>query len=186
MRLMEKIRVLIVDDHPLFRQGVRHTLEATKDIEVIGEAPDGQRAIQMAEALAPDLMLIDINLPGLNGLEVTRVVRRRQPQIAVIILIFLITTCGWIILGTSIAMRSDSADSGLSRGVQSNWGSAQQQSPPSAIATHVEPRTQLESVNGVTTKKVSNETVSTPLQVEQSRIRVGLDRELNGFAQAAA
>ena len=83
---MEKIRVLIVDDHPLFRQGVRHTLEATKDIEVIGEAPDGQRAIQMAESLAPDLMLIDINLPGLNGLEVTRVVRRRQPQIAVIIL----------------------------------------------------------------------------------------------------
>ena len=59
---MEKIRVLIVDDHPLFRQGVRHTLEATKDIEVIGEAPDGQRAIQMAEALAPDLMLIDIKL----------------------------------------------------------------------------------------------------------------------------
>src|SRR5204862_6218223 len=66
--------------------GVRHTLEATKDIEVIGEAPDGQRAIQMAETLAPDIMLVDINLPGLNGLEVTRVVRRRQPQIAVIIL----------------------------------------------------------------------------------------------------
>src|SRR5690349_24370535 len=83
---MEKIRVLIVDDHPLFRQGVRHTLEATKDIEVIGEAPDGQRAIQMAETFAPDIMLVDINLPGLNGLEVTRVVRRRQPQIAVIIL----------------------------------------------------------------------------------------------------
>src|SRR6476620_10316157 len=83
---MEKIRVLIVDDHPLFRQGVRHTLEATKDIEVIGEAPDGQRAIQMAETLAPDIMLVDINLPGLNGLEVTRVVRRRQPQIACIIL----------------------------------------------------------------------------------------------------
>ncbi|MBF6614459.1 MAG: response regulator transcription factor [Chloroflexi bacterium] len=83
---MEKIRVLIVDDHPLFRQGVRHTLESSKDIEVIGEAPDGQRAIQMAESLAPDIMLVDINLPGLNGLEVTRVVRRRQPQIAVIVL----------------------------------------------------------------------------------------------------
>ena len=79
---MEKLRILIVDDHPLFRQGVRHTLEATKDIEVIGEAPDGQRAIQMAETLAPDIMLVDINLPGLNGLEVTRVVdgaSRRSP-----------------------------------------------------------------------------------------------------------
>jgi len=83
---MERIRVLVVDDHPLFRQGVKLTLEAAKDIEVIGEAPDGQRAIQMAEALAPDIMLVDINLPGLNGLEVTRVVRRRQPQIAVLIL----------------------------------------------------------------------------------------------------
>ena len=51
-------------------RGVQHTLEATKDIEVIGEAPDGQRAIQMAESLAPYLMLIDINLPGLNGLGV--------------------------------------------------------------------------------------------------------------------
>ncbi len=83
---MERIRVLVVDDHPLFRQGVRHTLESAKDIEVVGEAADGQRAIQMAETLAPDIMLIDINLPGLNGLEVTRVVRRRQPQIAVLIL----------------------------------------------------------------------------------------------------
>jgi inner membrane protein involved in colicin E2 resistance len=82
-----------------------------------------------------------------------------------------------MILGTSVAMRSNSADAGLSKGVQSNWGSAQQQSPPSAIATHVEPRTQLESVNGVTTKKVSNETVATPLQIEQSRIRVALDLE---------
>ncbi|HYP18668.1 MAG TPA: response regulator transcription factor, partial [Chloroflexia bacterium] len=64
---MEKVRVLIVDDHPLFRQGVRHTLESAKDIEVVGEAPDGQRAIQAAETLAPDIMLVDINLPGLNG-----------------------------------------------------------------------------------------------------------------------
>src|SRR3954447_4626411 len=98
-------------------------------------------------------------------------------QIAVIVLIFFVTTFGWMILGTSVAMRSNSADSGLTNSVQSNWGSAQQQSPPSAIATHVEPRTQTESVNGVTTKKVSNETVATGLQIEQSRIRVALNLE---------
>jgi hypothetical protein len=98
-------------------------------------------------------------------------------HIAAIVLIFLITTCAWMILGTSIVARSSSADSGLTRGVESNWGSAQQQSPPAAVATHIEPRTEQESVNGVITKKVINETVTTPLQIEQSRIRVALDLE---------
>ncbi len=82
----EKHRIIIVDDHPIFRQGIRAILEATKDIEVVGEAADGQRAIALAESLTPDIMLVDINLPGLNGLEVTRVVKRRQPQTAIIIL----------------------------------------------------------------------------------------------------
>ena len=88
---MEKIRVLIVDDHPLFRQGVRHTLEATKDIEVIGEAPDGQRAIQMAESLAPDLMLIDIGMPGMEGYEVARRIRERPGMDDVV----LVAQTGW-------------------------------------------------------------------------------------------
>lgn len=82
----EKHRIIIVDDHPIFRQGIRAILDATKDIEVVGEAADGQRAIALAESLTPDIMLVDINLPGLNGLEVTRVVKRRQPQTAIIIL----------------------------------------------------------------------------------------------------
>jgi DNA-binding NarL/FixJ family response regulator len=83
---MDRSRVLIVDDHPIFRHGVRYTLEASGEFEVVGEAADGQRAIQVAEALNPDVMLVDINLPGLNGLEVARVVRRRLPQTALIIL----------------------------------------------------------------------------------------------------
>ncbi|HMA33535.1 MAG TPA: response regulator transcription factor [Chloroflexia bacterium] len=83
---MDRSRVLIVDDHPIFRQGVRYTLEASGEFEVVGEAADGQRAIQIAEQLSPDVMLVDINLPGLNGLEVARVVRRRLPQTALIIL----------------------------------------------------------------------------------------------------
>ena len=83
---MDKSRVLIVDDHPIFRHGVRYTLEASGEFEVVGEAADGQKAIQVAEQLNPDVMLVDINLPGLNGLEVARVVRRRLPQTALIIL----------------------------------------------------------------------------------------------------
>jgi DNA-binding NarL/FixJ family response regulator len=83
---MNRLRVLIVDDHQLFREGVRYALEANDDIEVVGDVEDGRRAIRMAEDLVPDLILIDINIPGLNGLEVTRAVRRSQPHIAVIIL----------------------------------------------------------------------------------------------------
>jgi inner membrane protein involved in colicin E2 resistance len=98
-------------------------------------------------------------------------------HIAVLILIFLATTFAWMILGASIVARSSSADSGLTRGVESNWGSAQQQSPPSAVATHIEQRTQEESMNGVITKKVISATIDTPLQIEQSRIRVALDLE---------
>src|SRR5688572_12101913 len=80
------LRVLIVDDHPLFCRGVSSAFEGHKDIEVIGDAPDGQRAIRMAETLTPDIVLVDVNLPGLNGLEVTRTVRRLLPQIGVIVL----------------------------------------------------------------------------------------------------
>jgi hypothetical protein len=100
-----------------------------------------------------------------------------KKQIAVIVLIFLVTTFGWMILGASVLVRSNSADSGLSKGVQGNWGSAQQQSPPSAVATHFEPRTEQQSVNGVTKQTTVNVAVSTPLQIEQSRIRVALDLE---------
>jgi len=82
----ETLSILIVDDHPLFRQGVRATLERENDFVVAGEAADGQQAIQMAEDLCPDVILIDISLPGLNGLEVARVIKRRQPQLSLIVL----------------------------------------------------------------------------------------------------
>ncbi len=81
----ERARVVIVDDHPLFRQGVRYTLQASGEFDVVGEAADGQHALQLAETAAPDVMLIDINLPGLNGLEVARQVRRRVSQCGIII-----------------------------------------------------------------------------------------------------
>src|SRR3954453_21188082 len=98
-------------------------------------------------------------------------------HIAAIVLIFFFTTCAWMILGTSIIARSNSADSGLTRGVQSNWGSAQQQSPPSATPSWIVPKTAKESTNGVTTTKVTNESVSAPLVIAQSRIGGGVDSD---------
>src|SRR5947209_7211207 len=83
---MNRLRILIVDDHQLFREGVRYALEANDDIEVVGDVEDGRQAVRMTDELVPDIVLVDINIPGLNGLEVTRAVRRSQPHIAVIIL----------------------------------------------------------------------------------------------------
>lgn len=80
------IRVLIIDDHPLFRQGIRWSLEDASDIMVIGEAENGQEALKLTERLNPDVVLVDINLPGLNGLEVARVIKRRDPRIGIIVL----------------------------------------------------------------------------------------------------
>lgn len=80
------IRVLIIDDHPLFRQGIKWSLETAPDMEVIGEAENGQEAIKLTERLLPDVVLVDINLPGLNGLEVARVIKRRDPRIGIVVL----------------------------------------------------------------------------------------------------
>ena len=83
---MNRIRILLVDDHPLYRQGIRWTLEAENDLEIVGDCSDGQTALQQADVLLPDVVVCDINLPGMNGLEVTRILRRRYPQTAVIVL----------------------------------------------------------------------------------------------------
>ncbi len=80
------IKVLIIDDHPLFRQGIRWSLESAPDIEVVGEAENGQEAIRLTERLMPDVVLVDVNLPGLNGLEVARVIKRRDPRTGIIVL----------------------------------------------------------------------------------------------------
>jgi DNA-binding NarL/FixJ family response regulator len=70
-----KIRVLLVDDQLLFRRGVRALLEEEKDIEVVGEANDGHEAIELARATKPDAILMDVNMPVLNGIEATRAIK---------------------------------------------------------------------------------------------------------------
>jgi two-component system response regulator NreC len=81
---MSKIRILIVDDHTIVREGVRILLEAQPDMQVAGEAADGQAAIALVRELQPAIVLIDIAMPVLNGLEATRAIKREFPQIQVI------------------------------------------------------------------------------------------------------
>lgn len=79
------LRVLIADDHPVFRDGIRALLEATADIAVVGEATTGHEAILLAKELNPDLILMDVQMPGLNGIEATRQLVTAQPHTRVLV-----------------------------------------------------------------------------------------------------
>src|SRR5512141_2595725 len=82
---MEPIRVLIADDHPVFRFGLKALLSATSDLEVAGEAADGWQAVALAASLLPDVVVMDLNMPALHGLEATRRILRTSPHIAVLV-----------------------------------------------------------------------------------------------------
>ena len=81
---MDKINVLIADDHTLFRKGIRKMLEAEEDMHVIGEASTGQEALQQARALMPEVIVMDIKMPGMDGIEATRVLHREMPHVGII------------------------------------------------------------------------------------------------------
>ena len=82
---MESIRILIADDHPLFRDGLRGLLDSVPDTEVVGEATTGEDVIAHASALQPDVILMDIKMPGVNGIEATRAIIHTSPHIGILV-----------------------------------------------------------------------------------------------------
>lgn len=83
---MEKLRVLLVDDHILFRKGLALLMAERDDIQVVGEAGDGEEALVKARETMPDVILMDIRMPRCNGLEATRLIKREMPHVKIIIL----------------------------------------------------------------------------------------------------
>jgi DNA-binding NarL/FixJ family response regulator len=86
MTPMPSIRVLIVDDHPLFRDGIRALLDSLADTDAVGEASDGRSAVAMVDTVTPDVVLMDLQLPEMHGIEATRRIVAVHPEIAVLVL----------------------------------------------------------------------------------------------------
>ncbi|QBD76711.1 response regulator transcription factor [Ktedonosporobacter rubrisoli] len=81
-----KLRILLADDHPLFRHGLLSLLQAQADFEVVGEAVTGEDAVRQAEQLQPDIILMDIRMPGMNGIEATRRILHINPHIRILVI----------------------------------------------------------------------------------------------------
>jgi two-component system response regulator NreC len=80
------IRIILADDHAVMRRGLRLVLEAQKDFEVVGEASDGREAVTLVETLKPDVAVLDITMPNMNGIEAARQISAKQPGVAIVVL----------------------------------------------------------------------------------------------------
>ncbi len=119
---MSKVRILLADDHGLVRKGLRFVLESEPTMEVVGEAGDGREAVRMAEALNPGVVIMDIGMPNLNGIDATAQIVKQNPQAGVIMLSvhsdesYLVRALG---AGAKGYLLKDSAELDVVRAVQS-------------------------------------------------------------------
>ena len=118
---MSSIRVLIADDHGIVRKGLRYVLQRSQGIEVVGEAQDGREALALAEQLDPDVIVMDIAMPNLNGIDATAQIVKRNPAVGVIMLsvhsdeAYLVRA---LTAGARGYLLKDSAENDLPRAVQ--------------------------------------------------------------------
>lgn len=84
--MADKVRVLIAEDHPIMREAIVHRLKLDGKIAVVGEASDGRELIDLYEQHRPDVVLVDVQMPGLNGIEATKAILERDPEARIIIL----------------------------------------------------------------------------------------------------
>ncbi len=83
---MEKIKILLAEDHKVVREGTRRLLESQSDLEVVGEASDGVEAVELAKKLKPEIIIMDVSMPRLNGIEATKQIKAIYPNIAILVL----------------------------------------------------------------------------------------------------
>lgn len=117
---MKKIGVLLADDHTLIRAGLRMVIEAQPDLSVIAEADNGRDAVAMAQTLKPDVVVMDIGMPSLNGIEAARQIRASLPDTSIVIL-SMHSDKGYILralkAGAKAYLLKDSAETDLSRAI---------------------------------------------------------------------
>ena len=118
---MKQLRVLLADDHTLIRAGLRLVVEQQPDFTVAGEAEDGRQAVAMAESLQPDVVVMDIGMPALNGIEACRQIRENRPQTEVVML-SMHSDEGYVLRSLKAGARAyllkDSAEADLARAIR--------------------------------------------------------------------
>ncbi|WP_168503015.1 response regulator transcription factor [Anabaena sp. UHCC 0187] len=183
-QLIKPIRVITVDDHEILRGGIKFSLLAFDDIELVGEARNGKEAIHLCAELQPDVVLMDLMMPEMNGVQTTRVIKNNYPEIQVLVLTSFVETdilqqvmeagaIGYLLKGASIdeladALRSSAA--GLCK-VASEALVALFQQPQSLSKSAYKLTKRQEEVLALLSVGLTNEAIAQKLKISPSTIR---------------
>jgi len=197
------VKILIADDHAVVREGLRMILEARGEMTVVGEALDGRDAIEKAEKLKPDVIIMDIAMPQMNGIEATRIICERLPEVKIIILSMHHTNehiFRAIQAGARAYLLKESAGTGVAKAIQAvmkgeNYFGAGVEAPPNVVPARrrKHPSSPLESlsqrerevlqlvVEGKTSVEIADILSLSPKSVETYRSRLMLKLAVNNI-----